>query len=65
MISTDTNLRSRGTKRALSGPVARGAEGIVAGHLEALGGMDPDAEELYRVLTRIMKRLVDSGKQEG
>jgi len=55
--STEENVHAGLGPRALTGPVARGAEALVAGHLEALGQSDPAAEELYRALAVIMRRL--------
>jgi len=55
--STQTNLRAGSRGQALTGPVARGAEAVVAGHLAALADVDPQAEELYRALGPIMSRL--------
>ena len=55
--STEENIHAGLGSQALTGPVARGAETVVAGHLEALGQSDPAAEELYRALAVIMRRL--------
>ena len=39
-----------GTARALTGPISRGDDAIVARHLEALRGFDPQVEKIYRAL---------------
>lgn len=55
--STIRNVRERGARGALTGPVARGAVGVVAGHLAALDATDPDAGRLYRLLAGRMLSL--------
>ncbi len=54
LASSVSNLARQGTRAALTGPVARGAEDVVAAHLATLSG---DAREAYRVLGRRMLAL--------
>ncbi|HEU4390379.1 MAG TPA: Rossmann-like and DUF2520 domain-containing protein [Blastocatellia bacterium] len=49
---TVNNIRGIGPARALTGPVPRGDAGTVRMNLEALGKIDPDWRELYRLLSR-------------
>ena len=51
------NARRAGPAAALTGPVARGDQGAIAAHLDALAGY-PDARDLYLHLTRAMESLV-------
>lgn len=50
------NVAAEGPARALTGPVARGSEALLAGHLEALG-RHPRARDAYRQLVRSMLEL--------
>jgi len=50
------NVWSHGTRSALTGALARGAEDTVRGHLRALRGV-PNALEAYQVLGRTMLEL--------
>lgn len=50
---TVDNVFRLGTARALTGPIARGDEAVVAHHLDALGARDPQLRELYRQLGAI------------
>jgi predicted short-subunit dehydrogenase-like oxidoreductase (DUF2520 family) len=47
---TVDNVFRLGTARALTGPIARGDDAVVAKHLEALGAWNADIGELYRRL---------------
>jgi predicted short-subunit dehydrogenase-like oxidoreductase (DUF2520 family) len=49
---TIRNVRSAGPARALTGPVRRGDAGTIRLNLDALGKIDPDWRELYRLLSR-------------
>jgi len=49
-------LERHGLPEALTGPVRRGDDGVVARHLEALQQRDPELARLYRVLLRINLR---------
>jgi predicted short-subunit dehydrogenase-like oxidoreductase (DUF2520 family) len=51
------NARRAGPAAALTGPVARGDQGAIAAHLDALAGY-PEARDLYLHLTRAMESLV-------
>lgn len=62
MAGTLENLRREGVPKALTGPIARGDAGTVAGHLGALREWAPDLEEVYRVLGR---RTVPIGLAKG
>jgi predicted short-subunit dehydrogenase-like oxidoreductase (DUF2520 family) len=55
-----TNARRVGPRAALTGPVVRGDTATVAAHLAALQG-HPDADALYRALTRELLRLAGAG----
>lgn len=50
------NVASEGPARALTGPVARGSEALLAGHLDALA-RQPRARDAYRQLARSMLEL--------
>jgi len=60
--STLANLEHEPPTAALTGPTARGAASIVAGHLRALADVDPSAAELYRQLTAHMQRLLGDSR---
>jgi predicted short-subunit dehydrogenase-like oxidoreductase (DUF2520 family) len=53
--ATLENLRERGARRALTGPVVRGDAEVVLGHLAALG--DGEAGDAYRALSRALVEL--------
>lgn len=56
--STATNLAAGPTAAALTGPVARGDEAVVAGHRSALAGSAvPERAELHAALVAAMRRL--------
>lgn len=55
------NVEAADTQAALTGPVARGDDQVVAGHLEALPA---DAQGVYRLLARRMLELSDLGPEE-
>ena len=65
------NVERVGARAALTGPVARGAAGVVHAHLERLDGAEGEAGALYRLLGRRMLRLalergsVESGEAEA
>lgn len=52
------NARSQGARGALTGPVVRGDEGVVDGHLASL---DADAAGVYRLLVERMRGMVGPG----
>ena len=51
------NVFRLGTVRALTGPIARGDDAVVAGHLTALGAWDAGVGELYRRLGAVALEL--------
>lgn len=61
--NTVRNIAGMGSVKALTGPVSRGDTGVVAEHLQAMknaqaiGTLDPEAEELYRILGRATVEL--------
>jgi predicted short-subunit dehydrogenase-like oxidoreductase (DUF2520 family) len=57
---TVDNLFRLGTVRALTGPIARGEETVVARQIEALGAWDPDIERLYKLLGRLAADLSEA-----
>jgi predicted short-subunit dehydrogenase-like oxidoreductase (DUF2520 family) len=58
-------LERHGLPRALTGPVMRGDDGVVARHLEALRRLDPRLAELYRVLLRLnLENAAEAGLDE-
>jgi predicted short-subunit dehydrogenase-like oxidoreductase (DUF2520 family) len=58
------NARRSGPAAALTGPVARGDQGAIAAHLDALAG-HPDARDLYLHLTRAMESLIGTQPVAG
>jgi predicted short-subunit dehydrogenase-like oxidoreductase (DUF2520 family) len=58
------NARRAGPAAALTGPVARGDQGAIAAHLDALAG-HPDARDLYLHLTRAMESLIGTQPVAG
>jgi predicted short-subunit dehydrogenase-like oxidoreductase (DUF2520 family) len=50
VTGTLENIKTRGTVRSLTGPIARGDIGTLARHLDALGGAMPEYLPLYRTL---------------
>jgi predicted short-subunit dehydrogenase-like oxidoreductase (DUF2520 family) len=62
---TVENVLRSGTARALTGPVARGDDLVVARHLEALDASDARIAAIYRVLGRVALELArDKGAAE-
>jgi predicted short-subunit dehydrogenase-like oxidoreductase (DUF2520 family) len=59
---TVDNVFRLGTVRALTGPLARGDEDIVARHLDALAATDPRLRELYRQLGAV---ALDIARAQG
>lgn len=59
VASSVDNLRESSTSQALSGPAARGDEGTIRRHREALAEESPELLELYDVLTARARTLVD------
>ena len=59
---TIRNIRADGPGRALTGPVARGDAGTLRANLDALGKIDADWRELYRLLSI---RAVVLARQSG
>jgi predicted short-subunit dehydrogenase-like oxidoreductase (DUF2520 family) len=58
------NLRSLAPAEAITGPAARGDEGTIRKHLEALS-RDPELQRLYRLLADRTRRLAqDKGNKE-
>jgi predicted short-subunit dehydrogenase-like oxidoreductase (DUF2520 family) len=55
--NTLRNIKTVGTTRALTGPIARGDVGTVRKHLEALDQHDPELAALYRLLGQRTARL--------
>jgi predicted short-subunit dehydrogenase-like oxidoreductase (DUF2520 family) len=56
------NVFAKDTTRALSGPIARGDDGVVARQIGALAAWDPDMSALYRHLGRV---TTDLSQQQG
>lgn len=54
---TVDNVFRFGTARALTGPIARGDDGVVARHLDALGARDPRMRALYQQLGAVALEL--------
>ena len=54
---TVDNVFRIGTVRALTGPIARGDDGVITRHLEALGAWDPRVVDLYRELGGVALEL--------
>ena len=59
VASSVDNLRESTTADALSGPAARGDEGTIRRHREAIAAESPELLELYDVLTDRARRLAD------
>ena len=60
--ATVENVRQRGIPDALTGPLARGDAGTVAGHLRALEAKDAEVAEAYRQLARLsLPMLIERG----
>lgn len=57
---TIDNVFRLGPARALTGPIARGDDAVVAKHLEALGAWDAHVATLYRELGKIALELAES-----
>lgn len=53
------NLRRLDPERALTGPAARGADVVVAGHVRALA-QDPEVARLYRAVTEYLVALASA-----
>ncbi len=58
------HLRRLPPERALTGPAARGADRVVAGHLEALGD-DAEVARLYRAVTEYLLGLARASGRLG
>ena len=58
---TVDNVFRLGTARALTGPIARGDDRVVAKHLEALSAWNADFGELYRGLGAVAMELARTG----
>ncbi len=56
-LSTLENLADSQTADALTGPIARGDENVVARHLEALADVSDSAKKVYEVLTERSRGL--------
>jgi predicted short-subunit dehydrogenase-like oxidoreductase (DUF2520 family) len=59
---TGKNLAALGPEQALTGPIARGDVKTVAAHLQALTELDPELQEIYRVLGR---KTVEVARKKG
>jgi predicted short-subunit dehydrogenase-like oxidoreductase (DUF2520 family) len=59
---TGKNLGALGPEQALTGPIARGDVKTIASHLQALTDLDPDIQEIYRVLGR---KTVEVARKKG
>ena len=59
---TVDNVFKLGPARALTGPIARGDDAVVAGHLSALGAWDAGIGELYRQLGTV---ALDLARTQG
>jgi predicted short-subunit dehydrogenase-like oxidoreductase (DUF2520 family) len=62
---TVDNVFRLGPARALTGPIARGDDGVVAKHLAALGAWDADVGELYRRLGKVTLELARTQGEAG
>jgi predicted short-subunit dehydrogenase-like oxidoreductase (DUF2520 family) len=58
------NLRDLSPSDAITGPAARGDEGTIRKHLDALKG-DPELQRLYRLLADRTKRLAQANKEDA
>lgn len=58
------NLRDLAPSEAITGPAARGDEGTIRKHLEALS-RDPELQRLYRLLADRTKRLAQGKKEDA
>jgi predicted short-subunit dehydrogenase-like oxidoreductase (DUF2520 family) len=58
------NLRDLQPSEAITGPAARGDEGTIRKHLDALGD-DPELQRLYRLLADRTKRLAAQEKEDA
>jgi predicted short-subunit dehydrogenase-like oxidoreductase (DUF2520 family) len=59
---TGKNLGALSPEQALTGPIARGDVTTIASHLKALTDLDPDIQEIYRVLGR---KTVEVARKKG
>jgi predicted short-subunit dehydrogenase-like oxidoreductase (DUF2520 family) len=50
MVSALQNIEEFGTAASLTGPVARGDEKTIRGHLDALEQLPPEISRVYKVL---------------
>lgn len=58
-MSTIENLRLSEPGEALTGPIARGDEDVIRQHLEAMEGLPESTRQVYEVLTKRSRELVD------
>ena len=58
------NLRDLPPSEAITGPAARGDEGTIRKHLDALR-QDPELQRLYRLLADRTKRLAQGNKEDA
>lgn len=56
---TIQNLASMGTRKSLTGPIARGDLGTVKKHLSALESSEPDIANIYRLLGKLSLALTE------
>ncbi|MBN1828596.1 MAG: DUF2520 domain-containing protein [Deltaproteobacteria bacterium] len=59
---TLANIRKRGLRHSLTGPIARGDIGTIEGHAEALRNISPSFMDLYRILGAIALKIAQSNK---
>ena len=69
--ATVENVAAMGPAKALTGPIARGDQGVVARHLEAMGRCDEELLELYKAAGRwtvelaLRKGTIDDAKADA
>jgi predicted short-subunit dehydrogenase-like oxidoreductase (DUF2520 family) len=59
------NVLELGTMKALTGPIARGDDAVVAKHLDALDAWDPHVGSMYRELARVALKLARERAEAG
>ncbi|MFH2059363.1 MAG: Rossmann-like and DUF2520 domain-containing protein [Pseudomonadota bacterium] len=65
ILGTLKNIQSRGSVKALTGPVARGDHEIVSRHIKDIDAKLPQFSMLYRLLGRHTLDIADQNSQEG
>lgn len=61
ILGTLSNIKTRGTVDALTGPVARGDSEIVARHMADIEKVRPEYSELYRLLGQYTLKIAKEG----